>query len=78
VSNLEKASDIAFDEVMTESPQQHEPKQEIASSTNQDYVIISEPVSELVVSEQLVLELSVLEQVILNQQPTLLLNLKPQ
>ena len=27
VSNLEKASDIAYDEVMTESPQQHEPNQ---------------------------------------------------
>ena len=30
VSNLEKASGIASDEVMTESPQQHEPNQEMA------------------------------------------------
>jgi len=71
VSNLEKASGIASDEVMTESPQQHEPNQEIAFSTNQDYVLISESVPELVVFEQLVHELSVPEQVILNQQPTL-------
>jgi len=62
---------------MTENPQQHEPNQEMASSTNLDSVHISEPVLELVVSEQLVPELSVPEQVILNQQPTLLLNLKP-
>jgi len=63
---------------MTESPQHHEPNQEMASSTNLNSVVISEPVHELVVPEQLVLELSVHEQVILNQQPTLILNLKPQ
>ena len=66
-SNQEKASDIASDEVMTESPQQHEPNQEMTSSTNLDFVLISEPDPELVVSEQLVPELSVPEQVILNQ-----------
>jgi len=36
---------------MTESPQQHEPNQEMTSSTNLDFVLISEPVPELVVSE---------------------------
>jgi len=69
-SNLEKASDIASDEVMTESPQQHEPNQEMASSTNLDSILISEPVPELVVSKQLVPELSVPEQIILNQLST--------
>jgi len=77
-SNLEKASDIASDEVMTESPQQHEPIQDMTSTTNLDSVLISEPVPERVASEQLVPELSVLEQIILNQQPTLLMNLKLQ
>jgi len=78
VSNLEKASDITFDEVITKRTQQHEPNQEMTSSTNLDSVLISEPIPELVVYEQLVPELSFPEQVILNQQPTLLLNLKPQ
>jgi len=73
-SNLEKASDIASDEVMTESFQQHEPNQEMPYSTNLDSVLISRPVPELVVSEQLLPELSVPEHIILNQQPTLLLN----
>jgi len=41
-----KASYIAFDEVMTESPQQHEPIQDMTSSTNLDFVLISEPVPE--------------------------------
>jgi len=77
-SNQEKASDIASDEVMTERPQQHEPNQEMSYSTNLNSVLISEPVPELVVFEQLIPEQSVPEQIILNQQPTLLLNLKPQ
>jgi len=64
-SNLEKASDIASDEVMTEIPQQHEPNQDMTSSTNLDYVLILEPVP-----EQPVLELSVPKQIILNQQQT--------
>jgi len=59
-SNLEKAYDIASDKVMIESPQQHEPNQDMTSSTNLDSVLISE----------LVPELSVLEQIILNQQQT--------
>ena len=71
VSNQEKAPDIASDEVMTESPQQHEPYQEMASSTNIDFVTIPdsvpEPVPELVVPEQPVPELCVHEQVIYNQ-----------
>jgi len=70
VSNLEKTSHIASNEVMTESPQQHERNQEMASSTNLDFVLISEPVRELVVPEQLIHELSVPEQVILDQQST--------
>jgi len=45
---------------MTESPQQHEPNQDMTSSTNLDSVLISELVSEL----------SVPEQIILNQQPS--------
>jgi len=56
-TNLEKASDIASDEVMAESPQQHEPDQEMASSTNTNSVLIPDPVPEqnvpkLVVPEQ--------------------------
>jgi len=57
-SNLEKASNIASDEVMTESPQKLEPNLDMTSLTNLDFVLICEPV----------LELSVLEQIILNQQ----------
>jgi len=53
---------------MTESPQQYEPIKEMTSSTNLDSALISEPVPELVVPKQ----------IILNQQPTHLLNLKPQ
>jgi len=45
-SNQDKASDIAFDEAMTESPQQHEPNQQMTSITNIDFV------PELSVSEQ--------------------------
>jgi len=55
---------------MTESPQQHEPNQDMTSSTNLDYVLISEPIPKLVVPEQPVPELSVSEQIILNQQPS--------
>jgi len=73
VSNLEKASDIAFDEVMTEIPQQHEPNQEMASSTNLDSVLISKPVPEQPASE-----LIVPEQVIFNQQPTTNTSTKPE
>jgi len=59
-SNLEKASDIAYDEVMIENPQQHEPNQDMTSSTNLDSVLIFEHVPKL----------SVHEQIILNQQQT--------
>jgi len=53
VSNSQIASDIASDEVMTECPPQHEPNQEMASTTNTDSVLIPEiPVPELVVLEQ--------------------------
>jgi len=75
VSNQEKASDIASDEVMTERPQQHEPNQEMASTTNLDFVLIPEPVPEqslheLVVPEQPGSELSAPEQVINSQSTT--------
>jgi len=66
-----KSPNIASNEVMTESPQQHAPNQEMASSTNIDYVLIPNPVPEqnvpeLVVLEQPVPELVVPEQVIYN------------
>jgi len=71
-SNLEKASDIASDEVMTESPHQQTPNQEMASSTNTDSVLIpdhvpEQDVPELVVPEQSVPELVVPKQVIFIQ-----------
>jgi len=74
-TNQEKASDIASDEVMTESPQQHEPNLEMTSTTNIDYVPIPESVPKLTVPEQpvpeqLVPELSVSEQVINIQSST--------
>ena len=77
-SNLEKASDIASDEIMTKSPHQQIPNQEMASSTNPDFVLIpdhihtEQDVPELSISEQSVPEPDVLEpfvpeQVISNQ-----------
>jgi len=45
-SNQDKAYDIASNEIMTESPQQHEPNQQMTSTTNIDSV------PELSVSEQ--------------------------
>jgi len=72
---LQKTSDIASNEVMIESPQQHAPNQEMASSTNINFVLIPDPVleqnvPELVVPEQPVPELVVPEEVIYNQSPT--------
>jgi len=71
-TNLEKAFDIASDEVMTKIPQQHEPDQEMASSTNTNYVLIpdlvpEQNVPELVVPEQPASELSLPKQIIINQ-----------
>jgi len=63
-TNQEKASDIASDEVMTESPQQHAPNQEMASSTNIDFVLIPD-----LVPEQPVPKLVVPKKVIYNQSP---------
>jgi len=63
-SNQDKASDIASDEVMTESPQQYEPNQQMTSNTNIDSV------PELNVPEQPVHELSVSEQTINSQSST--------
>jgi len=79
-SNIEKASDIASDEVMTESPHQQTPNQEMASSTNLDSVLVPdhtlpEPdVPELSVPEQSIPELDVPEasvpkHIISNQSP---------
>jgi len=53
---------------MTESPQQHEPNQDMTSSTNLDFVLIPEPVPEL----------SLPEQIILNQQQTTNTSTKPE
>jgi len=64
-SNQDKASD----EVMTESPQQHEPNQQMISTTNIDYVP-ELTVPEQTVPEQPVPELSVSEQTINNQSST--------
>jgi len=71
-SNIEKASDIASNEVMTESPHQQTPNLEMASSTNTDYFPIHDHVPEqdvpkLFVPKQPVPELVVHEQVISNQ-----------
>jgi len=53
VSNSQIASDIASDEVMTENPPQHEPNSEMATTTNNDSVLIPEiSVPELTVPEQ--------------------------
>jgi len=53
VSNSQIVSDIASDEVMTEYPPQHEPNQEMASTTNNDSVLILElSVPELTAPEQ--------------------------
>jgi len=78
-SNIEKASDIASDEVMAESPHQQTPNQEMASSTNTYFVLIPdihpvpgvpEPeVPDQDVPEPDVPELSVPKQVISNQSP---------
>jgi len=75
-SNIEKASDIASDEVMTKSPHQQTPNPEMASSTNTDSVLIPDhihpqpDVLELSVPEQDVPEAYVPEHVISNQSPT--------
>ena len=60
---------------MTESPQQHEPNQQMTSTTNIDFVLIPDSVPELTVPEQPVLEQpvpehSVSEQTINNQSST--------
>ena len=62
---------------MTESPQQHEPNLEMASSTNLDYVLILDTVLEQNVPKLVVPEQPVPEQVINSQSPTPQLNLKP-
>jgi len=71
-TNLEKVSNIASDEVITESPQQHELDQENVSSTNTNSVLIPDLVPEQNVPEQVVpeqppSEVSVLEQIIIDK-----------
>jgi len=62
VSNSQIASDIASDEVMTKYPPQHEPNPEMATTTNNDSVLIHEIlVLELIVPEQTVSEHSAYE-----------------
>jgi len=62
-SNLEKASDIISNEVMTEIPHQQTPNPEMTSSTNADYVVISDNIHpEPDIPEQDVPELSVPKQ----------------
>jgi len=62
VSNSQIASDIASDEVMTEYPTQHEPNPEMATKTNNDFVLIPElSVPELTVPEQTASEQSTSE-----------------
>jgi len=79
-TNLERASDLASDEVMTETPQQQAPNSEMASLTNtysvihpeQDVPELSVPkqtVPKLSILEQTVHEQHVLEQVIVDQSP---------
>jgi len=78
-TNLERASDLASNEVMTESPQQQPPNSEMASLTCTNSVIHPEQthpkqtvpeqtVPEQIGSKQSVLE-HVLEQVIVDQSP---------
>ena len=57
-TNQDKAFDITSSEVMTESPQQHEPNQDIASSTNIESVLIPDHVAEQNVPELVVLNKS--------------------
>jgi len=71
VSNSQMASDIASDEVMTECPPQHEPKQEMASTTNTDSVLIHEIfVPGLTVPEKPAFEQSTTKLTINSQSPT--------
>jgi len=64
-TNIEKASDLASDEVMTECPQQQAPNSEMASLTSTDSVTqpeqthLEQTVPELHVPEQTVPELHV-------------------
>jgi len=58
MSTSKIASDIAFDEVMTECPPQHTPNSEMATTTNIDFV----PMHEILVPELTVPEQNVSEQ----------------
>jgi len=55
---------------MTESPQQHKPNQEMASTTNLDSVFIPEHVLDLVVPEQLTSEQVIFSQSTTTNTPT--------
>jgi len=69
-TNQERASDIASDEVMTESPHQQIPNSEMASFSHTDSVFQTEQTQpEQTVPELFVLEQQVPEQDIINQSP---------
>jgi len=79
-TNLQRASDLASDEVMIESPQQQTPNSEMASLTHTYFVIIYEQihpepdvpeqdVPELSIPEQTIPEQTVPEQAIIDQSP---------
>jgi len=68
-TNLEKASDIASDEVMTESPQKQTPNSEMASLTQTNFVIITEQIHpEPDVPEQMFLNYLFLNKLFLDNQ----------
>ena len=82
-TNLERASDLAFDEVMTESPQQQASNSEMASLTSTDFVIHPEHVLNKLFLNYLFLNKLFMNNMFLNKllltnrlQPTLFLNLK--
>jgi len=70
-TNLDKASDIASDEVVIDGPQQPTPNSEMASLTHTDYVLIPEQdVPELFVPEQIIVDQSSATNTILESEIT--------
>jgi len=79
VSHSQIASNIASDEVMTEYPPQHEPNQKMATTTNNDSVLIPElSVPELTVLEQPASKQSAFELTINSQSPTTNTHVEPE
>ena len=78
-TNLERASDLASDEVMVESPQQQTPNSEMASLTHTNSVIIPEQTNpKQIQPEQTQPEQDVPEQVIIDQSPATNTVLEPE